>query len=172
MRMYPDLFHYVNDGWLPDCTEGTPAGGRLYQLDWSRPTCLILSYWLQYFWDSFWDAQIMESGLQHWGKVVIQVCDAIVAELHDDISKIAATVEEWKTVATWFKERWNLLHFMGVLGGKHCKITQTPHSGNLYTTIRSSSASPCWLLSVPTTSLSGLTSAPMGLLRCQNLQPF
>ena len=48
-------------------------------------------------------------------KVVFKVCNAIIAEFQDEVLETPANEDEWKLVARHFKQRWNLLHCMGVL---------------------------------------------------------
>ncbi len=66
------------------------------------------------------------------GKVVMAVCEAIIAEFEDEVLRIPRDAADWRAVARRFEERWNLPHCLGAFDGKRCKISQPPHSGSLY----------------------------------------
>jgi len=60
--------------------------------------------------------------------IMRQVSEAIIAELAEEVLVCPTTEEEWREVALQFKLRWQFLHCLGALDGKHIAI-KCPHSG-------------------------------------------
>ncbi len=129
MRMYPDFFHYLERRLTP----------RLLKKDtnWRRalPVGLKLGLTLRYLATGIEFTEMHNAwrvGLSTVGKVVMEVCEAIIAEFQAEVLVAPRNAEEWRAVARRFEERWNLPHCLGALDGKHCKISQPPHSGSLF----------------------------------------
>lgn len=64
--------------------------------------------------------------------IIREVCEALIAELQDELLVTPTTAEEWKEVAEQFGRRWNFWHAMGALDGKHIAIQKPAKSGSLY----------------------------------------
>ena len=54
--------------------------------------------------------------------IIRQVSEAIIDELAEEVLAPPTTEEEWKEVALQFKLRWQFLHTLGALDGKHIAI--------------------------------------------------
>ncbi len=61
-----------------------------------------------------------------------EVCQAIIDELKEEVLVCPTTPEEWLEVAEGFKRKWNFLHALGALDGKHIRSKQPPKSGTTY----------------------------------------
>ena len=49
-----------------------------------------------------------------------------------DFIKVLSTKVEWLHISRKFKERWNFLHALGAIDGKHIRIQKTKSSGSFY----------------------------------------
>ena len=58
-------------------------------------------------------------------KFVPEICDAIIRAYRDQI-------EDWLKFESIFRRRWDILHALGVLDGKHIPIISLQGGGNLY----------------------------------------
>lgn len=65
-------------------------------------------------------------------KVIIQVCEAIIAEYAEEMVPCPTTTEQWKEVSKVFSNRWNFHHCLGALDGKHIKMRCPSGGGSLY----------------------------------------
>ena len=65
-------------------------------------------------------------------KVIIQVCEAIIAEYAEEMVPCPTTAEQWKEVSKVFSNRWNFHHCLGALDGKHIKMRCPKGGGSLY----------------------------------------
>ena len=65
-------------------------------------------------------------------KVIIQVCEAIIAEYAEEMVPCPTTAEQWKEISKVFSNRWNFHHCLGALDGKHIKIQCPKGGGSLY----------------------------------------
>ena len=50
-------------------------------------------------------------------KVIIQVCEAIIAEYAEEMVPCPTTAEQWKEISKVFSNRWNFHHCLGALDG-------------------------------------------------------
>ena len=65
-------------------------------------------------------------------KVIIQVCEVIIAEYAEEMVPCPTTAEQWKEISNVFSNRWNFQHCLGALDGKHIKIQCPKGGGSLY----------------------------------------
>lgn len=61
-----------------------------------------------------------------------QICDAITAELADEVMDCPTTPQEWRAKADLFSKKWRLHHCLGALDGKHIAIKCPPEGGSNY----------------------------------------
>ena len=64
--------------------------------------------------------------------IVPQTCEAIIAEYGEEVLVCPKTPEEWKDVSKVFERKWNFLHTLGALDGKHVAIKCPPNAGSFY----------------------------------------
>ena len=62
--------------------------------------------------------------------LVLQVCDAIVAEYANEMLMFPTTPAEWRCIADKFGQRWNFHHCCGAIDGKHIAIKKPAKSGS------------------------------------------
>ena len=60
------------------------------------------------------------------------MCEAILAELADEVIDCPTTPQEWRAKADVFSIKWQLQHCLGALGGKHIAIKCPPDGGSEY----------------------------------------
>jgi hypothetical protein len=65
-------------------------------------------------------------------KVVVETCEAIIAEYQEEVMPAPSTPQEWKTVAESFATNWNFYNCLGAIDGKHINIRCPPNGGSLY----------------------------------------
>jgi hypothetical protein len=63
---------------------------------------------------------------------IFQVCEAIVAELADEVIDCPIDEEDWEAKSDLFGSKWQLHHCVGALDGKHVAIRCPPHGGSEY----------------------------------------
>jgi len=64
--------------------------------------------------------------------VIREVCEAIIAELAEEMIPTPTTTEEWKKISDDFSKRWNFQHCLGALDGKHIAIRCPKKAGSVY----------------------------------------
>ncbi len=64
-------------------------------------------------------------------KIVLEVCQAIVAQLGYVIS-CPNTEAQWMAIADRFTDRWNLHHCLGAIDGKHIRIRKPAGASSEY----------------------------------------
>ena len=67
--------------------------------------------------------------------IISEVCQAFVEEYKDEVITYPTTPEEWTPIEEVFRNRWNVLHAVGALDGKHGAIRKPANynkSGSLY----------------------------------------
>ena len=64
--------------------------------------------------------------------MIIQVCEAIIAEYAEEMVPCPTTAEQLKEISKVFSNRWNFHHCLGALDGKHIKIQCPKGGGSLY----------------------------------------
>ena len=64
--------------------------------------------------------------------IVVEVCQAIIAEFIDELMTCPTTPEAWREVADRFYDRWNFPHTCGALDGKHVACRCPPDTGSQY----------------------------------------
>lgn len=67
---------------------------------------------------------------QAFGGIIDQVCNAIHAEMRDEIP--ALSKEQWLNVANSFNARWNFPNCVGAIDGKHVPIKRPQNAGSLF----------------------------------------
>ena len=147
MQMYPNFFHYLG-AWLMHRRQNRDTNWRK-ALPFGLQFGLNLHYLATNI-DLIEVHSIWHFGYKTAGKVDVEAYHAIINEFQDGVVK----TREWEraTVSRHFKERWNLPHCLGALDANHYKISQAQDSASLYLNTRSSSASSCEHLSMPTTT--------------------
>ena len=65
-------------------------------------------------------------------KCVHEVCDAIIRAYQDQVLTCPTLPEDWLEVESIFHRRWNILHAVGALNGKHIPIRCPWRGGSLY----------------------------------------
>ena len=66
------------------------------------------------------------------GRFIPEVCEAIYSALGREFIALPSTPEQWLQVAKDFEIRWNFLHCIGAVDGKHIEIAPPPESGSYY----------------------------------------
>lgn len=61
-----------------------------------------------------------------------QVCEAIVAELAEEVMDLPTTPQQWKAKASVFSNKWQFHNCIGALDGKHIAIKCPPDVGSNY----------------------------------------
>ena len=129
MRMEPRMFHELHNRLTPRLTK---QATRLRQpLDPGLKLAITLRYLasgnsyhsLSY---SFRVPHNTISGL------VKEVCQALVAELEEEVFKFPTNPQEWRQIAERFGTRWNFHHACGAIDGKHVAIKAPKDSGTVY----------------------------------------
>ncbi|XP_063799950.1 putative nuclease HARBI1 isoform X1 [Pseudophryne corroboree] len=69
---------------------------------------------------------------QALGLIIPETCKAIMTVLKYRYCKFPTTVQEWKTIAEEFEQRWSLPNCGGVIDGKHVRITPPANTGYHY----------------------------------------
>uniref|UniRef100_UPI0035901E0C putative nuclease HARBI1 n=1 Tax=Myxine glutinosa TaxID=7769 RepID=UPI0035901E0C len=64
--------------------------------------------------------------------IIVEVCEAILAEYADEVISTPSTPEGWMEIAEMFGCRWNFHHALGALDGKHIRIRCPANAGSLY----------------------------------------
>lgn len=64
--------------------------------------------------------------------IVPETCEAIIAELQEDVLTCPTTPDEWKKVSEGFATRWNFHNTVGAIDGKHIALHCPAKSGSLY----------------------------------------
>ena len=65
-------------------------------------------------------------------RFVPQVCKAILKEFQQECLVCTTDPEDWKKIEERFRNRWNVLHAVGALDGKHIAIKKPKKSGSEY----------------------------------------
>ncbi|XP_041349310.1 putative nuclease HARBI1 [Gigantopelta aegis] len=65
-------------------------------------------------------------------KLIREVCEAIIAEFAEELIPCPTTTDEWKDIAKHFSDKWQFLHCLGALDGKHIAIKCPKGGGSLY----------------------------------------
>ncbi len=65
-------------------------------------------------------------------KIVLEVSEAIIENMLEEVMPYPETVRDWKAIADKFGERWNFSHALGALDGKHVRIIKPKKSGTTY----------------------------------------
>ena len=66
------------------------------------------------------------------GKMIPEVCEALIAEYAPEVISIPITVEGWQAIAEKFEKKWNFPHCVGAIDGKHVAIKKPSKSGSLF----------------------------------------
>ncbi|CAH1961295.1 unnamed protein product [Acanthoscelides obtectus] len=69
---------------------------------------------------------------QALGVIIPETCEAIYKVLRHDYFKFPQTEDEWKNIAKHFENRWNFLHCLGAIDGKHIDIISPSGSGSYF----------------------------------------
>ena len=64
--------------------------------------------------------------------LVLEVCEAIIAEFADEVVPCPTTVDGWRAIAELFSTHWNFHHTLCALDGKHITIQCLKNSGSTY----------------------------------------
>lgn len=111
--------------------------GRLAPIKLSRPDVippdLKLAVVLEYFSCGSLQRHIASTyriSKQRMGVIIDQVCDAICAEMGNEIP--ALSKNEWLETANKFNAKWNFPHCVGAIDGKHVAIRRPVNSGSLF----------------------------------------
>ena len=65
-------------------------------------------------------------------EIVVDVCNAIIAEYAEDVIQTPVDEGEWREVSNLFSSRWQFHHVLGALDGKHVAIRCPPGGGSKY----------------------------------------
>lgn len=65
-------------------------------------------------------------------RIVYETAEAIINEYADEVMKCPTTPDEWMSIGDRFSSRWNFLHTLGAIDGKHIAIRCPPNAGSLY----------------------------------------
>jgi hypothetical protein len=63
---------------------------------------------------------------------VREVCEAIIEQLGEEVVSVPDTEDKWREVASKFETRWNFLHTLGAIDGKHIAMKSPTNSGTVY----------------------------------------
>lgn len=75
-------------------------------------------------------ASIYRISKQHFGKILDEVCLAIIECLKDALPEL--NKEKFISLANEFNEKWNLPNCMGAIDGKHVALKCPSNSGSLF----------------------------------------
>ena len=62
--------------------------------------------------------------------IVKGCCQAIVERMASNFIKFPSTEAEWIDISKRFEEKWNFLHALGAIGGKHVRIQKPKNCGS------------------------------------------
>lgn len=66
------------------------------------------------------------------GRIILNTCEAIIAEYQEEVMSCPSSPEEWLEVADGYATRWNFQNCLGALDGKHVALKCPPGSGSEY----------------------------------------
>ena len=77
-------------------------------------------------------SQQFRIGLSTARLIVFETCCIVARVMQHRYLRTPRTRQEWLRIASTFERRWDLMHCIGAVDGKHVRIVQPPRSGSYY----------------------------------------